>query len=202
MRRSSRIKSGPGRMGAWLCLFSGSASVVIGASSAPNPDPCSSTVLSSSVFIEQPHFYGQRLTSLRRTLLRLALEGALCKGAAQAFWRPFALSLALTITLTINPLFAAEKIRFGLNWLPEAEHCGFFQAKAAGLYDKAGKGTMLRIAANPDKPSAGRIDWPASDRTETERSTHIIVLSDALLAHRRRGREHPPHAVSVYRPYK
>ena len=48
------------------------------------------------------------------------------------------------ITLTINPLFAAEKIRFGLNWLPEAEHCGFFQAKAAGLYDKAGLDVELK----------------------------------------------------------
>ena len=54
------------------------------------------------------------------------------------------LGSAPTITLTINPLFAAEKIRFGLNWLPEAEHCGFFQAKAAGLYDKAGLDVELK----------------------------------------------------------
>ena len=66
------------------------------------------------------------------------------KVAAHTFWRPLALSLALTISLTIEPLFAAEKIRFGLNWLPEAEHCGFFQAKAAGLYDKAGLDVELK----------------------------------------------------------
>jgi NitT/TauT family transport system substrate-binding protein len=53
-----------------------------------------------------------------------------------------ALSLALTITLTISPLFAAEKIRFGLNWLPETKHC--VQAKAAGLYDKAGLDVELK----------------------------------------------------------
>jgi NitT/TauT family transport system substrate-binding protein len=53
-----------------------------------------------------------------------------------------ALSLALTITLTISPLFAAEKIRFGLNWLPEAEHC--VQAKVAGLYDNAGLDVELK----------------------------------------------------------
>lgn len=41
-------------------------------------------------------------------------------------------------------MFAAEKIRLGLNWLPEAEHCGFFQAKAAGLYEKAGLDVDLR----------------------------------------------------------
>ncbi len=66
------------------------------------------------------------------------------KVAAQANWRLFALILALTISSTIKPLFAAEKIRFGLNWLPEAEHCGFFQAKAAGLYDKAGLDVELK----------------------------------------------------------
>lgn len=37
-----------------------------------------------------------------------------------------------------GPATAVEKIRFGLGWLPEAEHCGFFQAKATGLYEKAG----------------------------------------------------------------
>jgi NitT/TauT family transport system substrate-binding protein len=44
----------------------------------------------------------------------------------------------------INPLSAAEKIRFGLNWLPEGEHCGFFQAKATGLYEKAGLDVELK----------------------------------------------------------
>lgn len=43
---------------------------------------------------------------------------------------------------------AAEKIRFGLGWLPEAEHCGFFQAKATGLYEKAGLDVDL-IAGGP-----------------------------------------------------
>ena len=33
---------------------------------------------------------------------------------------------------------AAEKIRYSMNWVPEGEHCGFYQAKATGLYDKAG----------------------------------------------------------------
>lgn len=45
---------------------------------------------------------------------------------------------------------AAEKIRFGLNWLPQSEMCGFFQAKATGLYDKAGLDVEL-IAGGPDR---------------------------------------------------
>lgn len=51
--------------------------------------------------------------------------------------------------LTANLCSAAEKIRFSLNWLPEGEHCGFFQAKAAGLYDQAGLDVELR-AGGPD----------------------------------------------------
>ena len=58
--------------------------------------------------------------------------------------RLFTFTLALTFYFTINPLLAAEKIRFGLNWLPEAEHCGFFQAKASGLYEKAGLDVELK----------------------------------------------------------
>lgn len=45
---------------------------------------------------------------------------------------------------------AAEKIRYGLNWLAEAEHCGFFQAKAAGLYDKAGLDVEI-VNGGPDR---------------------------------------------------
>src|ERR1700712_5936732 len=46
--------------------------------------------------------------------------------------------------------YSAEKIRFGLSWLPEGEHCGFFQAKAMGLYDKAG----LDVELVPGGPAA------------------------------------------------
>jgi NitT/TauT family transport system substrate-binding protein len=44
---------------------------------------------------------------------------------------------------------AAEKIRYGLNWVPEGEHCGFFQAKATGLYEKAGLDVDIK-AGGPD----------------------------------------------------
>ncbi|TFF23226.1 ABC transporter substrate-binding protein [Jiella endophytica] len=44
---------------------------------------------------------------------------------------------------------AAEAITFGLNWLAETEHCGFYQAKAAGLYDEAGLDVTL-VPGGPD----------------------------------------------------
>src|ERR1700735_1014700 len=36
------------------------------------------------------------------------------------------------------PAGAATKVRFLTNWFAEAEHGGFYQAKATGLYEKAG----------------------------------------------------------------
>jgi NitT/TauT family transport system substrate-binding protein len=45
---------------------------------------------------------------------------------------------------------AVEKVRFGLNWLPQAEMCGFYQAQAEGLYRKAGLEVEL-VAGGPDR---------------------------------------------------
>src|SRR5262245_55191665 len=56
---------------------------------------------------------------------------------------------------------AAEKFVYGLSWLPQAEHCGFFQAKARGLYDAAGLDVELFPGAPglnmPQLVSAGRV---------------------------------------------
>ncbi|MCK9919406.1 ABC transporter substrate-binding protein [Microbacteriaceae bacterium K1510] len=47
------------------------------------------------------------------------------------------------------PAQAAEKITFGLNWVPEGEHCGFFQAQARGFYKEAG----LEVDLRPGNPN-------------------------------------------------
>jgi NitT/TauT family transport system substrate-binding protein len=57
------------------------------------------------------------------------------------------ITLASSLLMT-SQAAALEKVRFGLNWLPEAEHCGFFLAKASGLYEKAGLDVDL-IAGGP-----------------------------------------------------
>jgi NitT/TauT family transport system substrate-binding protein len=71
---------------------------------------------------------------------------------------------AATLMLAVGgaPALALDKIRFGLNWLPEGEHCGFFQAKATGLYEKAGLDVELR-SGGPDTnvailTAAGQLD--------------------------------------------
>jgi NitT/TauT family transport system substrate-binding protein len=59
-----------------------------------------------------------------------------------------ALLVALA-ALAASPALALDKISFGLNWVPEAEHCGFFQAKVTGLYEQAGLDVELR-PGNPN----------------------------------------------------
>src|SRR5260370_9869077 len=78
---------------------------------------------------------------------------------------PRALTLALVAVLTaIAPASAQtlDKVSFGTNWVPEAEHGGFFQAVADGTYRSYGldvtivpagpndTNRLLLITANPD----------------------------------------------------
>src|SRR5882757_549843 len=69
--------------------------------------------------------------------------------ATRCIARSCAATLAILALLASPSAWAAEKIRFGLNWLPEGEHCGFFQAKAAGLYEKVGLEVELK-GGGPD----------------------------------------------------
>ncbi|TGH79058.1 ABC transporter substrate-binding protein, partial [Escherichia coli] len=59
-----------------------------------------------------------------------------------------ALLVALA-ALPATPAFAIDKVYLGHHWVPEAEHCGFFQAKATGLYEQAGLDVELR-PGNPN----------------------------------------------------
>jgi NitT/TauT family transport system substrate-binding protein len=69
-------------------------------------------------------------------------------------------ALALAIALPAN---AADKVRFGTNWVAEAEHGGFYQALADGTYAKYG----LDVEIVPGGPqvnnrillSAGKLDF-------------------------------------------
>lgn len=63
------------------------------------------------------------------------------------------------------PTAAAQELTpltYQLNWLPQGEHCGFFQAEAAGLYDEAGLDVEL-LPGGPDVNgtmlvAGGRVD--------------------------------------------
>jgi NitT/TauT family transport system substrate-binding protein len=49
-----------------------------------------------------------------------------------------AAGLALAAVLAAAPAHALDKVRFGANWVAEAEHGGFYQAVADGTYRKYG----------------------------------------------------------------
>lgn len=54
----------------------------------------------------------------------------------------FASCVALTLA---QPAWAAEKFTLLTNWFAQAEHGGFYEAKATGLYDKAGLDVEIRM---------------------------------------------------------
>ncbi|MBB5752911.1 ABC transporter substrate-binding protein [Prosthecomicrobium pneumaticum] len=72
-------------------------------------------------------------------------------------------ALALAAGLALGPGAAmAETIRYGLNWLPQAEHCGFYEAQEKGLYKAAGLDVTIE-PGGPDRNvplmvSAGQLD--------------------------------------------
>src|SRR4051812_18047253 len=53
-------------------------------------------------------------------------------------------AMAGGVVLRARPVRAATKVRLLTNWFAEAEHGGFYQAVAAGLYDKAGLDVEIR----------------------------------------------------------
>lgn len=73
------------------------------------------------------------------------------------------LSCLLTLATLATPGVAADKVRFGTNWVAEAEHGGFYQALADGTYAKYG----LEVEIVPGGPqinnrillSAGKLDF-------------------------------------------
>lgn len=69
----------------------------------------------------------------------------------------------MTLALSTMPAVAQEKVSYGTDWLPQAEHGGFYQAVADGTYAKYG----LEVTIVPGGPQAanralliaGKIDF-------------------------------------------
>jgi NitT/TauT family transport system substrate-binding protein len=49
------------------------------------------------------------------------------------------------LVCSVAPTFAADKVTFLTSWFAQAEHGGFYQAKATGLYDKAGLDVTIKM---------------------------------------------------------
>lgn len=59
--------------------------------------------------------------------------------------RTIATALVGASMLAVSPVLAADKVTFLTSWFAQAEHGGFYQAKATGLYDKAGLDVTIKM---------------------------------------------------------
>ena len=75
---------------------------------------------------------------------------------------PFLLVLSLGV-LTAAPGTALDKVTLATNWKAEAEHGGFYQAIATGIYRRHGLDVTLRMGGpqvnNPQLMAAGQVDF-------------------------------------------
>jgi NitT/TauT family transport system substrate-binding protein len=68
---------------------------------------------------------------------------------------------------------ALEKFTYALSWVPEAEHCGFFQAKATGIYEKAG----LNVELYPGGPGVNGAQLLAGGKVDAAMGTALSTLN-------------------------
>jgi len=71
--------------------------------------------------------------------------------------------MTLAFLLTTPAAWGEDKVTFGTNWKAQAEHGGYYQAVATGLYRKAGLDVTIRMGGpqvnHPQLLAAGVIDF-------------------------------------------
>jgi NitT/TauT family transport system substrate-binding protein len=74
-------------------------------------------------------------------------ENGVAEMAMKSLSRTIVTALAAMGALlsTLTPTFAADKVTFLTSWFAQAEHGGFYQAKANGLYEKAGLDVTIKM---------------------------------------------------------
>ncbi|WP_439816031.1 ABC transporter substrate-binding protein [Zavarzinia sp. CC-PAN008] len=82
---------------------------------------------------------------------------------ARRSWMKGALAALALLGLGHAPAHALDEVTFGTNWKAQAEHGGFYQAVATGLYEKYGLKVTIRQGGpqvnHPQLIAAGRIDF-------------------------------------------
>jgi len=96
--------------------------------------------------------------------------------------------LAVGLSMVATSAFALDKVRFGTNWLAEAEHGGYYQAVADGTYAKYGLDVEIvqggPQAANTILLAAGKLDfYMGSSLIETFDALKQNVPFVAVAAH-------------------
>lgn len=70
-----------------------------------------------------------------------------------------------------TPASALDKIRYGLSWVPQGEHCGVYQARETGIYEAAGLEVEI-VPGGPGKNvsllvAGGKLDFGMGDSFTT-----------------------------------
>jgi NitT/TauT family transport system substrate-binding protein len=73
--------------------------------------------------------------------------------------KSFIIAGAAVGALATGPAFALDEISFGTNWVPEAEHGGFYQAVADGTYEKYGLKVTIVPKADQALLLGGKIQF-------------------------------------------
>jgi NitT/TauT family transport system substrate-binding protein len=84
--------------------------------------------------------------------------------------------LCATLALAAAPAAALDKVTFATNWLAEAEHGGFYQAKADGTYEKYG----LDVTILQGGPNANNRLLLAAGKVEFDLGANLIQAFDAV----------------------
>jgi NitT/TauT family transport system substrate-binding protein len=84
--------------------------------------------------------------------------------------------LLAALALAASPASALDKVTFATNWLAEAEHGGFYQAKADGTYEKYG----LDVTILQGGPNANNRLLLAAGKIEFDLGANLIQAFDAV----------------------
>lgn len=86
------------------------------------------------------------------------------------------LSAAATLALTSGAALALERVTFGTNWLPQAEHGGFYQSVADGTYAACG----LDVTIVPGGPQVGNRALLMAGRLDFYMGGNLLELFSAV----------------------
>jgi NitT/TauT family transport system substrate-binding protein len=83
------------------------------------------------------------LHSMRQELT--TATGSVMPYIALSLRAAISLGTAVAVSLIAGPASAADKVTFLTSWFAQAEHGGFYQAKATGLYEKQGLDVTIKM---------------------------------------------------------
>lgn len=89
--------------------------------------------------------------------------------------RPFVSTLALASALAA-PAFALTPVSFGTNWLPQAEHGGFYQSVADGTYAACG----LDVTIVPGGPQVNNRALLMADRIQFHMGGDLLLAFNSV----------------------